>query len=91
MRHDSASISANACEELVAKLKPLELWSSSSKPLTAAGLDGAQWIFEGLREGRYAVREVWTPTDKGEDAVFRSAGLAFLVGAGLKPPASDTY
>lgn len=50
----------------------------------AAGLDGAYWIIEGIRDGRYRAIERWTPSDS-----LRPFGLYLLDLAGLRPLNAD--
>jgi len=42
------------------------------------GIDGARWVFEGLRGGRYHIADRWAPSDSGAGASMRSAGLHFI-------------
>ena len=50
------------------------------------GFDGAQWILEGFKEGRYYLAERWSP----RDGAYREACLYLLKPSGLKiDPGSD--
>jgi len=51
------------------------------------GFDGAQWIFEGVREGRYHVVDRWTPQSGG----YRELCLYALQLSGLKVDTSELY
>jgi hypothetical protein len=50
-----------------------------------AGLDGAQWVVEGVREGYYHVVDLWSPDPSTKEGRYRSVGLYLLELAGLLP------
>jgi hypothetical protein len=52
------------------------------------GVDGAEWILEGIRTGNYHVVDRWTPT-KG---TYYDLGLHFIKDlSGLKIPRREIY
>ena len=53
------------------------------------GNDGAQWILEGMKDGRYHVVDRWSP-DGGD---YRAACLHLLKlsGLGVNPKGVDVY
>ena len=51
------------------------------------GFDGAQWIFEGVKGGRYHVVDRWTP----QNGSYRELCLYVLKLSGLKVDASELY
>lgn len=72
---------------VVASVKSARLWSTPTEIEQRAGLDGAQWIVEGRRAGRYIVEDVWAPPDGGD----RQLGLRFLHLAGMPIPNDELY
>ena len=55
-------------------------WELPAEDTDAAGFDGAQWILEGIRGGRYHIVDRWSPTGGS----FREACLYALKLSGLK-------
>jgi len=67
----------NDVEYLLARLDELEFWQLPSIEVepNEIRLDGAQWILEGVREGKYHVVDRWSPeTPRG-----KAFGLMFLL------------
>lgn len=58
---------------------------------TTTGLDGAQWILEGLKNRQYYIDDRWTPSAKSEHAKFREACLYLLSLSGLPIEAAELY
>jgi hypothetical protein len=50
------------------------------------GTDGSEWILEGVRDGRYTFRHVWTP----EPGTFQDGCLSLVKASGLRVP-GDVY
>ncbi len=48
------------CEKLVASLEDMKFWSLATSS-SELGMDGAQWILEGSKNGRYHIVDRWTP------------------------------
>jgi hypothetical protein len=67
-------------EELMAKLNGIRFWGMKTS-IDDQGVDGASWILEGVRDGRYHVVDRWSP----ESGDYREACLFFLELAGLTP------
>jgi hypothetical protein len=55
------------------------------------GLDGAQWILEGRREGSYHLWDVWSPERVGPYGDFRELCLELLRQSGLMIRSSEIY
>lgn len=71
----------------LAKIQRLKFWTLSTEQ-EFAGNDGAQWIIEGVKDGRYHVVDQWTPR-KGP---IRELGVTLALGlAGLKIPKNEVY
>jgi hypothetical protein len=75
-RKDSSALSARTCEDVSQRLDEAAFWSA---PVTqeTLGVDGAEWVFEGVRADGYHVIDRWSPSDTWEPRL-RAAGLAFL-------------
>jgi hypothetical protein len=58
-------------------------WSLPATDSSRGGYDGAEWVFEGLKDGRYHVVERWSP----EEGTFRLAMLELvrLGGVDVRP------
>jgi hypothetical protein len=73
------------------RVEELKFWSLSTNPPknpNVFGVDGAQWILEGVRDEQYHVVDRWSPPS-GE---VRTLGLAMLIDlARLKLPSQDVY
>jgi hypothetical protein len=55
-------------------------WNLPTEDPKESGLDGAQWVLEGVKEGRYHMVDRWTPTA----GTFHDACLYALQLSGLK-------
>jgi hypothetical protein len=64
----------------MAKLERANFWNEPLDKDYDSGNDGAQWILEGVREGRYHVVDRWSPRS-GE---FREACIYLLELAGVE-------
>jgi len=42
-----------------------DFWNMPTEDNPLIGLDGSQWVIEGVREGRYHIVDRWTPTHGG--------------------------
>ncbi len=60
-------------------------WSLPSMSEEIEGNDGAQWILEGRRDGRYHVVDRWSPNG----GVFRDACLYLLTLSKIEIPDSE--
>ena len=76
---------------VVDRIDELNFWTLSTEPPpepNIVGVDGAQWVFEGVKNGAYHIVDRWSP-DKGE---ARSLGLLMLLDvAKLKLYYQDVY
>ena len=68
-------------------LTQARFWELPTIPPTDGmiGLDGAQWVLEGLSAGRYHVVDRWTPDPMGPDGSFRRLAEWILARSGLVP------
>ena len=67
------TLSKNTVKTFLSLLKNADFWNLAAKDDTQ-GLDGAQWIIEGVKNGKYHIVDRWRP----EKGPFREAAL-FLV------------
>lgn len=80
-------LSPTEVEALTAKLKKAKFWEMDSDPMDAGGLDGATWVLEGSRDGKWHRVRLWSP----KSARFRDACLFFLQLADMKVPHDEIY
>ena len=73
-------------QKLIAKLNGIEFWKMETTG-GGGGLDGAQWILEGVRNAQYHVVDRWSP-DPGD---YRDTCLLFLELAGFSIPSEQIY
>ena len=66
-----------------------DFWRSPTVPPPdrAMGLDGAQWVLEGIANSRYHVVDRWSPEADGPDRRFRAVGEWLLARSGFAPAA----
>jgi hypothetical protein len=77
---------------LVHAVDSASFWNPAvSRPDSMVGVDGAEWIFEGVRSGRYRAEDVWSPGTRGMHLPFRALGITFLRLAGRLPVESELY
>jgi len=59
--------------EFVRLLNEADFWAMPTTPPSdgTIGLDGAQWVLEGMGRGRYHVVDRWSPRANGPDAAYR--------------------
>ena len=91
VRRDSATLSARDWHGLVEAIDEAELWSRPATDSTVSGLDGAEWIIEGCRHGRYQLVQRWSPKDTGASAFMRTLGVSLLRLGHLDIPTSELY
>lgn len=72
------NISKESIDKLLKLLEKEDFWKLSPKVKTM-GLDGAQWIIEGLQDGKYHLVDRWSP-----NGGIKDIGLFFLQLSGLK-------
>jgi len=73
---------------LLAQLRRVDFWSLPSHTDEENGADGAEWIIEGVKEGKYHVVRRWSP----EKGPIRELGLVFVFGmAQMNIPKDQVY
>ncbi len=76
---DVRLVSQEQITELKAKLEAAHFWDAG--PEDVNGFDGSDWVFEGLKHGRYNVVRRWSPAS----GPWRELGAWFLQIADRKP------
>jgi len=61
------SVSTNGLPADVSELIAKTIWNEKFQPTDARGLDGSEWIIEGVSDGRYRVISLWCPGAYSED------------------------
>jgi hypothetical protein len=70
------------------RLENAGLWEPPDKD--DRGLDGAEWVLEGRRQGHYRLHDVWSPTDSTSPQ-YRKVCIYMLELAGIRPVPKDLY
>ena len=73
-------------------LEEADYWHAASTEVDSRGLNGARWILEAVKGGRYHVVDRWSPSETGsleEDSKLRAACLHLLKLSGIR--AGDVY
>jgi hypothetical protein len=68
----SSVLPSREVRTFLGRLEKADFWRAEF--IEERGLDGAEWILEGARDGRYRVAHLWSPTE----GAFREAAL-FLI------------
>jgi len=69
-------LSKEATEWFLAEVKHAHFWDVPIRDGNGDGLDGAQWIVEGVKQGRYHIIERWSPDPKDPAHVL---GIALMI------------
>ena len=70
-RRVTRKLSRDQWRTVTAKLEDVQFWQMPTNAVYLAGKDGAQWIVEARRDGRYHVVDRWTGTNDGLESVGR--------------------
>ena len=89
-RSDERALHPAQWDLLQQQLSAARFWSL---PLRGnhEGLDGAEWVLEGVRPGEHRLVRRWSPRTDNEDAVFRAVCLTMLEMASLGTIAEPIY
>jgi hypothetical protein len=84
-RDTMSSLTDTDLETFARLLAAARFWQLPTTPLPNGmmGLDGAQWMLEGLSDGRYHIVDRWSPNSEGPDAAFRQLANWLLARSGL--------
>lgn len=86
-RRAKRELSVQEWNTIVAAISVADFWSSVTEDPGDGGLDGADWILEGLRHGTYHVVVRWTPGP----GRFRTACESLLEAARFTFPDGEVY
>jgi hypothetical protein len=85
-RNDAAEIARSQVSQFLNLLRKAAFWSLATEE-TSGGLDGAQWILEGVEKGHYHVVDRWSP----KNGDYRSLCLYLLELSKLKVETNEVY
>ena len=74
------TLDARRVRQFTSALGTLNFWNLPAADPTRFGHDGAQWILEGVKGGRYHVIDRWSP----EDGPYRKLMLDLVATAGVR-------
>lgn len=83
----SKELSSKEWNEFNSMIKQSSFWSSKSVVNEILGIDGAQWILEGINMGNYQVVDRWTPSEND----FKKCCLYLLNMTDLNIPKREMY
>jgi hypothetical protein len=87
IKNTSRSVTREETDKFLEEVKEVGFWELPSYEKTS-GCDGAQWIIEGAKDGKYHVVDRWTPSTGPVHSL--GIGLALTV-AQLKIPNDELY
>jgi hypothetical protein len=91
LRRDSVRLSDDTWTSFQALIAREAFWTRLTTDTAHQGLDGADWIIEATRGGRYIIVERWAPATNESAAFMRRLGLEFLRLGRVSVPAADVY
>jgi hypothetical protein len=83
-------VSNDAVDHFLELLQKADFWNlpTEQQETNVVGVDGAQWIMEGVLDGQYHVVDRWSP----DDGPFRKAALFLAINLGdLNPRYQEVY
>jgi hypothetical protein len=69
-RRVTRALSDDEWQTVIARLEGVQFWQMATR-FDLVAFDGAQWIVEARRNGRYHIVDRWTGTDHGLESVGR--------------------
>jgi hypothetical protein len=88
MRDETVTLEKVETDQLLTMFKKNGFWTLASLDESKIGADGAQWVIEGAKGGRYHIVDRWSPTD----GAVRVIGLSLIKDfAKLKIPTKEIY
>lgn len=88
-KDETKNITADAVQLLLTQISNSKFWDMLASDFvtydsTISRVESSKWIFEGIKDGKYQLIEVGSPTLKAEDEPILSLGKAFLSVSGLE-------
>lgn len=88
VQNDTSTLTKEQTDWFLGKIQEPKFWELAAFDKSRIGLDGAQWIVEGAKNGNYHIVDRWSP----KDGPVRVIGLLMLKDlAKAKIPAKETY
>jgi hypothetical protein len=88
VQNETSKLPKEQTDWFLGKIEDNKFWELAPLDKSRMGLDGAQWVIEGVRDGSYHVVDRWSP----HDGPVRVIGLLMLKDlAKTKIPAKETY
>ncbi len=88
LQDEKSTLTKEQTELFLRRIKENKFWDLEGIEKSSGGCDGAQWIIEGVNDGKYRVLTRWTP----RDGPIRAIGLFLLHDlAKLKIPDKELY
>lgn len=87
--HRTRWLTGGESKQFLRLLERAAFWRLPVKGDELAGLDGAQWVMEGIKEGRYHVADRWSP--RGGEYHEVCLYLLSISGLGVDPSGEDVY
>lgn len=88
VRDDKSTLTKEQTELFLGKIEGNRFWDLEGIEKSAGGTDGARWIIEGVRGGKYHLVDWWSP----KDGPVRAIGIFMLQDlAKLKIPDEEMY
>jgi hypothetical protein len=91
LRRDSMGLSDAVWTSFQALIAREAFWTRPATDTAHQGLDGAEWIIEATRKGRYTIVARWAPATSESAAFMRRLGLELLRLGRVSVPAADVY
>jgi hypothetical protein len=74
LQNSTSTLTRDQTEWFLGKIEDNKFWKLSAVDKTRMGLDGGQWIIEGVKDGNYHIVDRWSP----EGGPVRTIGLLML-------------
>jgi len=88
VQSDKSTLTKEQTEAFLRRIEGNKFWDLEGIEKSPGGFDGARWIIEGVKGGKYHVVTRWTP----QDGPIRAIGLFMLRDlAKLKIPKEEMY
>ena len=88
VQNDTSTLTREQAELFLRKIEEHKFWNLEAVDKSNGGMDGAEWIIEGVKDGSYHIVNRWSP----EEGPIRAIGLFMLQNiATLRIPRNETY
>ena len=88
IRNENIALTKEQCAHFLDIIEKNRFWELPTLDESHIGMDGAQWVMEGVKDGKYHLVDRWSPGD----GAIRTIGLALVKDfAKLKIPSKEIY